>query len=63
MTRELFGQLLGWVIITVVAWFVALAIMGYGLGSLFPWEWTIKQRFAHLTIQMVLLSLYWGARR
>lgn len=58
MTREFLGQLLGWLVVTVGAWFVALAVMGYGLGSILPWYWTTEQRFLHLIVQLVLIVIY-----
>lgn len=58
MTKELFGQLLGWLVVTVGAWFLSLLIMGYGLGDIVPWHWTQETRFQHLGLQFVLIAVY-----
>jgi hypothetical protein len=56
--RETLGQLLGWLIVTMGAWFVALLVMAYGLGDILPWHWTIGERSAHLAIQLALIVAY-----
>lgn len=58
MTRELLGQTLGWLAVTVAAWFLALLLMAYGLGDIRPWLWSVGERFTHLLIQLGLIIAY-----
>lgn len=58
MDRETLGKILGWVIITVTAWFAALAVMGYWLADILPWQWTPEERIIHLCLQTVFIVGY-----
>lgn len=58
--KELLGMVLGWVIVTVVAWLISLGVVGYVLADLNPLHWGIAERTAHLGIQLVLILSYAG---
>ena len=47
-----------WALVTIGAWFAALALLGYVGGSILPWDWTANMRAAHLAVQFILIGAY-----
>lgn len=61
MLKELFGMLLGWAVITIIAWFLSLGLVGYVLGDINPFHWDMLARSLHLMLQLVLIVAYAAA--
>jgi hypothetical protein len=61
VTKQIFGMLLGWALLTIGCWFLSLSIVGYVIGDINPLHWNAFQRGKPLFLQGVFICLFIAA--